>query len=73
MTLQLNNVRNLSRLEKENKTIKNRKKNTIIRDIKNLFEHKKKDYQKPVKVSNFLSNYCVEYERNKTLSVKRWP
>ena len=33
------NVRNLFRLKKENKTIKNR----IIRDIKNLFEHEAED------------------------------
>ena len=43
-------VRNLLRLEKETKAIKDR----ILRDIKNLFEHKEEEnYYKPVALSNF--------------------
>ena len=56
-------VRNLFRLEKETRAIKDK----ILRDIKNLFE-----YEEEVRVSNFWSNKYIEYEsngvRNKTLS-----
>ena len=41
----IKNTRNLFRLEKETKGIKDR----ILRDIKNIF----KDYYKPVRVKNF--------------------
>ena len=49
----------------------------ILRDIRNLFEHEeKKNYYKPVRVSNFWSNNYFEYEssgdRNKTLSVEKY-
>ena len=50
----------------------------MLRDIKNLFEHKEVDenYYKPVRVSNFCSNDYIEYEssgdRNKTLSVEEY-
>ena len=44
--------------------------------MRNLFEHKKEDNYKPVRVGNFLSNNYNEYEssgdRNKTLSVKEY-
>ena len=63
----IKDIRNLFRLEKETKAIKDR----ILRDIKSLFEHEEETYYKPVKVSNFLSNNYIEYEsngdRNKTL------
>ena len=68
------NVRNLFRIEKETKAIKER----ILRDIKNLFEHEEgeENYYKPVRVSNFWSNIYIEYEsngdRNKTLSLEEY-
>ena len=57
-------VRNLFRLEKETKGIK---------DIINRFEHEEeKNYHKPVRVSNFWSNNYIEdksnSDRNITLS-----
>ena len=67
-------IRNLLRLEKETKAIKDR----ILRDIRNLFEHEKEEvnYYNPVRVSNFWINSYIEYEsndeRNKTLSVKKY-
>ena len=47
----IKDVKNLFRLEKAIKVIKNR----ILRDIKNLFvfEEEKQNYYKPVSVSNF--------------------
>ena len=31
----------------------------------NLFEHKEEEnYFKPLRVSNFLSKYCIEYKNN---------
>ena len=49
----IKDIRNLLRLEKETKAIKDR----ILKDIKNLFEHKKEQehYYKPFRVSNFWS------------------
>ena len=48
----------------------------MIRDIRNLFEVDEKDYYKPVRVNNFLSNNYIEYksngDKNKTLSVKKY-
>ena len=49
-----------------------------IWDIKNPFEHEEEDeeenYYKSVRVNNFWSNNCIEYEsngdRNKALSVE---
>ena len=70
----IKDIRNLFRLEKETKAIKDR----ILRDIKNLFEHEKEEkyYFKAVRVSNFWSNNYVEYEskgdKNKTLSVEEY-
>ena len=59
--------RNLFRLKKDNKTIKDK----IAIDIINLFEH-----YKPVIVANFWSNNCIDYEsngnRNKTILVKEY-
>ena len=64
-------IRNLFRLEKETKTIKDR----ILRDIKNFFEHQEdeENYYEPVSVSNFWNNNYIEYEsngdKNETLTV----
>ena len=63
-------MRNLFRLEKETKAIKDR----ILRDIKNHFEHEEENHDKPVRVHNFWSNNYIEYEwnsgRNKILSAE---
>ena len=68
----IKDIRNLFRLEKEIKAIKHR----MLRDIKNLFEHKEENYYKPVRVHNFLSNSYIEYEsngdRNKALSEEEY-
>ena len=49
----IKNIRNLFRLEKETRAIKDR----ILRYIKNLFEHEEEEnYYKPVRVKNFRSN-----------------
>lgn len=62
-------VRNISRVKKENEAIKVK----IILDIKSLFEQEQ-DYYKPVRVGNFNSNNYIIYERNgdrnQTLSIK---
>ena len=61
-------------MREKTKTIKD----TILTDIKNLFEHEKeeKNYYKPVRVSIFWSNNCIEYkgngDKNKTLSVEEF-
>ena len=64
-------VRNLFRLKKETKPIKNK----IIRYIR-ILEHEKVDYYKPVSISSLWSNNYIEYESNgdriKTLSVKEY-
>ena len=44
-------MRNLLRLEKENKAIKYR----ILRDIRNLFKHEEENYHKSVRTGNFWS------------------
>ena len=55
----IKDIRNLFRLEKENKAIKDR----IIRDIRNLVEHEEEEnYHKPVRVGNFWSNNYIEYK-----------
>ena len=51
-------MRNLFRLKKEQKAIKDR----IIRYIWNLYEHKGEDYYQPLRVGNFWSNSYIEYE-----------
>ena len=66
-------IRNLFRVKKEIKAIKDR----ILRDIKNLFEHgEEKDCYKPVRESNFWSNNYIEYKskgnRNKTVSIEEY-
>ena len=45
----INDIRNVFRLEKETKAIKD----IMLRDIKNLFEHKEEEFYKPVRASNF--------------------
>ena len=45
-------------LKKENEVTKDR----VIRDTENLFENEEEDYCKPVRVDDFSSNNCVEYE-----------
>ena len=52
-------MRNLFRLKKENRSIKDRD-----RDIKNLFQHEEEGSYKSVKVGCFWSNNCIEYESN---------
>ena len=54
----IKNAKNLFKLKKESKGIKNR----IIGDMKNFFEQKK-DYYKPVSIGNFYGDY-IEYECN---------
>ena len=56
----IKDIRNLFRLQKETKSIKDR----IIRDIRNLFEHEEEDYYKSVRINNFWSNNYIEYESN---------
>ena len=69
----IKDIRNIFRLERETKGIKDR----VLRDIKNLFEHEEEEnYYKPVRASNFWSYNYIEYEsngdRNKTLSVEEY-
>ena len=54
----IKDIKNLFRLKKENEAIKYR----VIRDIKNLLEHEREDYYKPVRIGNFWSNNYIEYE-----------
>ena len=55
----IKDIGNLFRQEKETKAIKDR----ILRDIKNLSEHEEEyENYKPVRVSNFWSNNCIECE-----------
>ena len=55
----IKDIRSFFKLRKENDVIKD----TIIRDIRNLFE-KEGDYYKPVRVGNFYSNNYIECESN---------
>ena len=68
----IKDTRNVFRLEKETKPIKD----TILRDIKNLFEHEEENYYKIVRVNNFWINNYIEYKsssgRNKTLPVEEY-
>ena len=61
------------RQEKETKAIKDR----ILRDIKNLSQHKEEEnFHKPVRVIFFWINNYIEYEsngdKNKTLSLEKY-
>ena len=53
-------TRNLFKLKKENKAIKDK----IISGIRNLFKLENEDYEKPVRVSNFYINNYIEYRNN---------
>ena len=70
----IKDIRNLFKLTKEHKVIKNR----ILRDVRNHFDHEEKEenYYKPVKTSNFWSINYIENEskgdRNKTLSAEKY-
>ena len=68
----IKDMRNLFRLEKETKAIKDR----ILRDIKNLFEREEENYYKPVRENDFSSNNYIKYESNgdtnKTLSIEKY-
>ena len=69
----LRDIKNVFRLEKENKAIKD----IILRNIRNLFENKEEEnFYKSERVSSFLSNNYIEWEsngdRNKTLSVEEY-
>ena len=67
----IKNIRNLFRLEKGTKAIKDR----IIRDIKNPFEYAEEDYYKPVVANNFRGNNYIESKsigKRKTRSVEEY-
>ena len=53
----IKNIRNLFKLEKETKPIKDK----IINDIRSLFEQEV-DYYKPIRMSSFYSNNYMKYE-----------
>ena len=53
-------MRNLFKLEKENKAIKDK----IISDIINHFELENEDYYKPIRVYSFYSNNYIKNESN---------
>ena len=63
----IKDIRNLFRLEKKVKVIKDR----ILRDIQNFFEQEEKNNYKAIRANNFWSNNYIEYacnsDRNKTL------
>ena len=58
------NIRNLFKLKKETKKIKDR----ILRDVKNLFEHKEENYYKLVRVNDIWSNNYIEYDMKEYLN-----
>ena len=68
----MKDMRNLFKPEEETIAIKDR----ILGDIKNIFQHEEENYYKPIRVNNFWSNNCIEYEskgdRSKTLSVEEY-
>ena len=62
----MKDIRNLFKLENENKAIKEK----VIEDIKSLFEQQEEHY-KPSRVGNFwYNNYYFNTDRNKNLSIK---
>ena len=65
----IKDIRNLFRLKKEVKGIKD----IVPKIIKNLFEYEKEkeNYYKPVRVNNFWSNTYIEY-KNRVLSVEEY-
>ena len=70
----IKDIRNLFRLKKEVKGVKD----IVLRNIRNLFEYKKEEeyYYKPVRVKNFWSNNYIEYksngDKNRILSVEEY-
>ena len=57
----IKDIRNIFRLDKETKAIKDK----TLKDIKNLFDHEEEEnYQKPVRVISFWSNNDIEYKSN---------
>ena len=67
----IEDVRNLFRLKKENKAIKD----IILRDIRNILRNEEEEnYYKPVRAKHFWNNNYIEYksngDRNKTVSVE---
>ena len=66
----IKSIRNLFRLKSKTNINKHR----IVRDIRNLSEHEKEDYYKPVRVNKFWSNNYIKYKSKvyrKTLSFKQ--
>ena len=53
----IKNIKNLFKLKKESKTIKDR----TVTDIKTLFEQQEKDYYQPVRVGSFWNNNYIKY------------
>ena len=70
----IKNIRNIFRLKKEVKGIKD----IILRNIKNLFKYEieEENYYKPVRVNNFWSNNYIEYKskcaKNRIPSVEEY-
>ena len=60
--LEKHGIRNLFRLEKEVKEIKD----IVLKNIKNFFKHKEEEehYYNLVKVNKFQGNNCIEYKSN---------
>ena len=58
----IKDIRNLFRLKKEVKGIKD----IVLRNINNFFEYEKEEesYYKPVRVNSFWSNNYIEYKSN---------
>ena len=54
----IRDIRNVFRLEKENKAIKN----IILKNIRNVFENEEENYYKPIRVGIFSSKKYIEYE-----------
>ena len=55
----LKDIRNVFRLEKENKQTKD----IMLRDITNFFENEEEEnYYKPVRLRNFWNNNHIEHE-----------
>ena len=62
----MKNIRNLFKLKKEDKTIKDK----ILGDIRNLFELKNEYYYKLIRVGNFYSNN--NGDRDKTILIEEY-
>ena len=62
----MKNIRNIFKLKKEDKTIKDK----ILSDIRNLFELKNEYYYKLIRVGNFYSNN--NGDRDKTILIEEY-